>query len=131
MAITAFSYSNEAIPMKLSVLLTLCLALSAASAVAVAQTQNSTQTGTGGALKSLEALQAKVDEHWAGPTGQIVKGAVGLAGLVAALSAAQNALTFQLRIRGDGSLAAGSSAGVNTATSTSTVTSTSSSTSTN
>jgi hypothetical protein len=131
MAIIAFSCSNEAIPMKLPVLMTPCLALSRGGTGAVAQTQNSAQTGAGGAPESLEALQAEVNEKWAGPPGQIVKGAVGLAGLVAALSAAQSALTFQLQLRGDGSLAAGSSASVNTATSISTATTTSSSTSTN
>lgn len=98
---------------------------------ASAQTQNSAQTGAGGALETLEALQAELNQQWAGPPGQVAKGAVGLAGLAMALSAAQKALTFQLRVRGDGSVDGGSGTSVTTATSTSSSTTTSSSTSTN
>ncbi len=101
------------------------LAVFAASlSPAMAQTQNSAQTGAGRALETLDALQAEITKQWDGRPGQLVKGAVGVAGLAAALAAAENALTYQLRVRADGSVDS-----VSTTTSTSTSTSTSSSTS--
>ncbi|MBL6953851.1 MAG: hypothetical protein ISR50_14530 [Alphaproteobacteria bacterium] len=97
---------------------------------AMAQTQNSAQTGAGGALETLQALQTEIDKQWAGPPGQLVKGAVGVAGLAAALLAAEKALTYSLRVRGDASVDSVSTT-TTTSTSTSTSSSTSSSSSTN
>ena len=111
-----------------AVVIAACLAL---SAPAFGQSQNAAQTGVGGAIESIQALQEAVSEQWAGPPGQVVKGAVGLAGVAAALAAAQDAVTFKLRVRGDGSVDSGSSATSTTATSVSTSSSPSSSTSTN
>ncbi len=105
----------------------LCLAC---SGVALAQSQNAAQTGTGSAMKSLEALEAAVTEQWSGRPGQIAKGAVGLAGLAAALSAADRAVNFKLRVRGDGSVDSAGATPVTSGTSLSTTT-TSSSSSTN
>ncbi len=84
---------------------------------ALAQTQNAAKTGVGNALESLEAIQKEFDKQWSGPPGQVVKGAAGLAGMAAALSVAQDAVTFKLRIRGDGSVDSGSAASTTTATS--------------
>ncbi|MDE0944750.1 MAG: hypothetical protein OSB58_20290 [Alphaproteobacteria bacterium] len=113
--------------------LLLCLmAIGAVATGAVAQSQNSAKTGTGNAAGSLEALQAEYERHWNGPPGQVVKGAVGLAGMAAALSVASDALNFKLRINGDGSVDSGGITPVTTSTSTaSSSTTTSSSTSTN
>jgi len=109
------------------VVLALFAALSPARlSPAMAQTQNSAQTGVGGALETLQALQTEIDRQWAGPPGRLVKGAVGVAGLAAALSVAEKALTYSLRVRGDASV---DSVSTTTTTSTSTSTSTSSSTS--
>ncbi|MDP6833036.1 MAG: hypothetical protein QF521_14820 [Alphaproteobacteria bacterium] len=97
---------------------------------AMAQSQNGTETGVGEALESLQALQEEYQKQWGGLPGRVVKGAVGLAGVAAALSAAQKAVTFQLRVQGDGSVDSGSTT-TTTATSVSTSSSTSTSTSTN
>lgn len=116
--------------MKRTVCIAICLTVMA-HASAMAQSQNNGQTGVGEAMKSLEALQEAYQKQWDGTPGRMVKGAAGLAGMAAALSAAQKAVTFQLRVRGDGSLDSGSSATTTTATSVSTSTTTSTSTSTN
>ena len=97
----------------------------------MAQSQNVAKTGVGNPLDTLEALQAAMNKQWDGPPGQVVKGAVGLAGVAAALSVASDAMNFKLRIRGDGSVDQGSSNSTNNAVSVSTATTTSSSTSTN
>ena len=98
---------------------------------AMAQSQNVAKTGVGNPLGTLEALQAEMKKHWDGRPGQVVKGAVGLAGVAAALSVASDAVNFKLRIRGDGSVDQGGSSSTNNAVSVSTTTTTSSSTSTN
>ena len=100
------------------------------SGTAIAQSQNAAKTGVGDALETLEALQVEVDKQWSGLPGQFVKGAVGLVGLEAALSAADKALSFQLRIKGDGSADTGGGALITTTPGTN-ATTTTSSTSTN
>ncbi len=100
------------------------------SGMALAQSQNVAKTGAGNPLDTLEALQTEMNKHWDGRLGQVVKGAVGLAGVAAALSAASDAVNFRLRIRGDGSVDQGGSSSTNNAVSVTTTT-TSSSTSTN
>ena len=108
------------------------IALSLAlSGTAMAQSQNVAKTGVGNPLDTLEALQAEMNKHWDGRPGQVLKGAVGLAGVAAALSVASDAVNFKLRIRGDGSVDQGSSNSTNNAVSVSTATTTSTSTSTN
>ena len=102
----------------------------ALSGTALAQSQNVAKTGVGNPLDTLEALQAEMNKHWDGRPGQVVKGAVGLAGVAAALSAASDAVNFRLRIRGDGSVDQGGSSSTNDSVSVNTTT-TSSSTSTN
>lgn len=97
----------------------------------MAQSQNVAKTGVGNPLDTLEALQSEMNKRWDGRPGQVVKGAVGLAGVAAALSVASDAVNFKLRIRGDGSVDQGSSNSTNNAVSVSTTTTTSSSTSTN
>ena len=107
------------------------IALSLAlSGTALAQSQNVAKTGAGNPLDTLEALQTEMNKHWDGRPGQVVKGAVGLAGVAAALSVASDAVKFRLRIRGDGSVDQGGSSSTNNAVSVTTTT-TSSSTSTN
>jgi hypothetical protein len=113
--------------MRAAAVMAVCLAC---SGVALAQTQNAKQTGTGGAFATLEALETAMTEQWSGLPGQIVKGAAGLAGMAAALAAANSAVTFKLRVRGDGSVDAAGATPVSSGTSLSTST-TSSSTSTN
>ena len=117
--------------MKPAAAVAFCLAAMTAIAPAMAQSQNAAQTGVGKAINSIQALQGAASEHWAGPPGQVVKGAVGLAGMAAALMSAQDALNFKLRVRGDGSVDSGVSTSKSTATSVLTSNSTSSSTSTN
>ena len=102
----------------------------ALSGTALAQSQNVAKTGVGNPLDTLEALQAEMNKHWDGRPGQVVKGAVGLAGVAAALSVASDAGNFKLRIRGDGSVDQGGGS-TNNSVSVSTTTTTSSSTSTN
>ncbi len=120
--------------MNRAVLLAACLvvflALSAGLPRAMAQTQNGAQTGVGGTLEALRALQEEAGKQWDGRLGQVAKGAGGLAGLAASLMAARDALTFQLRIRGDGSVDA-VGANETSATSTAEAASVSTSTSTN
>ncbi len=105
-----------------------CMAL---SVPALGQSQNAAQTGVGEAIESLQDLQDAFSEQWAGPPGQVFKGAVGLAGVAAALAAAQDAVTFKVRVQGDGSVDSGGSTTTTTATSVDSTSSTSSSTSTN
>ena len=114
--------------MRVMSVIALVLAL---SGTALAQSQNVAKTGAGNPLDALEALQTEMNKHWDGRPGQVVKGAVGLAGVAAALSAASDAVNFKLRIRGDGSVDQGGSSSTNNAVSVSTTTTTSSSTSTN
>ena len=114
--------------MRLGLVMALALAL---SGPALGQTGNAAKTGTGGALKSLGALQEEFSKQWDGRAGRMTKGAIGLAGVAAALSAANKAVSFQLRLRGDGSVDASGGSGTTAAPSTSTSGSTSSSTSTN
>ena len=113
--------------MRVMFVIALVLAL---SGTALAQSQNVAKTGAGNPLDTLEALQTEMNKHWDGRPGQVVKGAVGLAGVAAALSVASDAVNFRLRIRGDGSVDQGGSSSTNNAVSVTTTT-TSSSTSTN
>ena len=103
----------------------------ALSGTALAQSQNVTKTGVGNPLDTLEALQAEMNKYWDGRPGQVLKGAVGLAGVAAALSVASDAVSFKLRIRGDGSVDQGGSSSIDNSVSVSTTTTTSSLTSTN
>ena len=113
--------------MRVMFVIALVLAL---SGTALAQSQNVAKTGAGNPLDTLEALQTEMNKHWDGRPGQVVKGAVGLAGVAAALSVASDAVNFRLRIRGDGSVDQGVSSSTNDSVSVTTTT-TSSSTSTN
>ena len=113
--------------MRVMFVIALVLAL---SGTALAQSQNVAKTGAGNPLDILEALQTEMNKHWDGRPGQVVKGAVGLAGVAAALSAASDAVNFRLRLRGEGSVDQGGSSSTNNAVSVTTTT-TSSSTSTN
>ena len=113
--------------MRVMFVIALVLAL---SGTALAQSQNVAKTGAGNPLDTLEALQTEMNKHWDGRPGQVVKGAVGLAGVAAALSVASDAVNFRLRIRGDGSVDQGGSSSTNDSVSVTTTT-TSSSTSTN
>ena len=113
--------------MRVMFVIALVLAL---SGTALAQSQNVAKTGAGNPLDTLEALQTEMNKHWDGRPGQVVKGAVGLAGVAAALSVASDAVNFKLRIRGDGSVDQGGSSSTNDSVSVTTTT-TSSSTSTN
>ncbi len=47
--------------------------------------QNTEKTGTGGVIGSLDAVEKSFDQLWDGTPGQIVRGAVGAAGLGASL----------------------------------------------
>ena len=114
--------------MRAMLFIVLSLAL---SGTAMAQSLNVDKTGVGNPLDTLEALQAEMNKHWDGRPGQVVKGAVGLAGVAAALLVASDAVNFKLRIRGDGSVDQRGSNSTNNAVSVSTTTTTSSSTSTN
>ena len=105
--------------MKYLTILCLCLMAMGAVTSAGAQSQNSAQTGAGNAAGSLEALQAEFDRQWDGRPGQVIKGAAGLAGMAAALSAAADALNFKVRVQGDGSVDNGSVSSTTTSTSTS------------
>ena len=113
--------------MRMVFVIALVLAL---SGMALAQSQNVAKTGAGNPLDTLEALQMEMNKHWDGRPGQILKGAVGLAGVAAALSVASDAVNFKLRIRGDGSVDQRGSSSTNDSVSVTTTT-TSSSTSTN
>ena len=75
----------------------------------VAQARSS--AGAGGPLVVATDAPGQLDrltEHWNGAFGRAVKGAIGVAGLAAALSAAHSALTdargLQGSLRGDGSI---------------------------
>lgn len=76
-----------------------------------AAAQSTGDTGTGGALGSLQDIQKQLEEQWNGPPGQVAKGAVGVAGMAMALSAAREALSLEGSLRRDGSVSSNSNAG--------------------
>lgn len=85
----------------------LALPLSGTAAMA----QSTTDTGSGGALGSVQDIRRQIEEQWNGVPGQVVKGTAGVIGLAAALSAANEAVSFEGTMRRDGSVSAGSSIG--------------------
>lgn len=98
----------------------------------VALAQNTEQTGTGGVIGSLDAVEKSFDELWDGTTGQIVRGAVGAAGLGASLkfgsaaavgSIIEDGFAVQGNINAPGPTSTGSSS-TESSTSTTTATST-------
>ena len=96
--------------------------------------QDTSKTGSG-TTGSVDDLRAQFDQQWNGTPGQLVKGAIGLVGLALALSAANDAVSYQVEVDPGGASASSggsgsSSGGTSTSTSTSTSTTTSS-TSTN
>lgn len=95
--------------------------------------QDTSQTGSGGTAGSISDIQGEFDKQWNGTPGQLIKGAIGFAGLALVIGATNDALSFDGSVTPDGASvnAGGSGAGTNsTGTSTSTTT-TSSTTSTN
>ena len=100
---------------------------------AVAQSQNAAETGSGGPMNNLEDLKSEWNKLYDGTPGRVFKGAVGLAGMAAALMAASDAVNFKVQVNGDGSVDSGSNVSSSTSTSSavSTTGTTSSSTSTN
>ena len=79
----------------------------ALSGWALAQSRNAVKTGAGGQLDTLEVLQAEISKYSDGQLGRAFKGATGLTGVAAALSAASDAVNF--RVRADGTVVPGGS----------------------
>ena len=111
------------------------IALTAAAwliAGGAALAQNTEKTGTGGVMAGFDAVEKNFDELWDGTTGQIVRGAVGAAGLGASLkfgtaaavgSIIEDGFAVQGNINAPGPTSTGSSS-TESSTSTTTATST-------
>jgi hypothetical protein len=86
-------------------------------------------TGSGDPLGSIQEIRKQIEEQWDGRPGQVVKGAAGVVGMAAALSAAKEAVSYEGMMRGDGSVSGDSGIGTTPdgggTTSTSSTTSTS------